>query len=200
MPTPSPTEPGGGPPIERDTQAERRSLVPVALLAAVLAVGIGAVVVAGQRRADEQLAARQAEVEARGAEVMPFDQDATTHRFETTDTGGIQTVAVNDPGTTPPGGTSPTDDQVAMIRAHLAEEQARFAAGDFRDPTAIHGTDMPGTAELAAAARAGTLTIHYEDVPGGARLTYATDDPAVAAALHRWFDAQLADHGTHATG
>ena len=37
----------------------------------------------------EDLAERQAAVAEAGADVMPFDLDATTHVFTTTDNGGI---------------------------------------------------------------------------------------------------------------
>jgi hypothetical protein len=35
-------------------------------------------------------------------------------------------------------------------------------------------------------------------VEAGAKLTYRTSDAKLVAALHRWFDAQLSDHGTDA--
>ncbi len=41
---------------------------------------------------------RQAEVATRGAEVVPFDLEATTHRFRDTPTGGRHTVVADDPG------------------------------------------------------------------------------------------------------
>src|SRR5690606_6813965 len=39
---------------------------------------------------------RQAEVAERGASVMPFDLDATVHRFEPRDDGLVQTVVAHD--------------------------------------------------------------------------------------------------------
>ena len=132
-------------------------------------------------------ASRQEEVAARGAEVMPFDLDATVHTFTETTTGGVQTVTVRDAG---------DDAEVAAIRGHLADEADRFRQGDFSDPAAIHGTDMPGLAELEAGHEA--ITVTYDERPDGARITYRTDDPELVDAIHRWFDAQLADHGDHA--
>jgi hypothetical protein len=133
------------------------------------------------------LAERQAEVAQRGTEVMPFDLDTTTHRFEPTDDGLVQTVLSDDP-----------DDaqQISLIREHLAVEAERFANGDYGDPASIHGEDMPGLAELEAGADA--IAIALEEVTDGARITYATDDPALVDALHRWADAQKTDHGEHA--
>jgi hypothetical protein len=40
---------------------------------------------------------RQGEVAARGAKVMPFDLDQTTHVFQKLDDGGLQKVVVKDP-------------------------------------------------------------------------------------------------------
>lgn len=131
-------------------------------------------------------ATRHDEVAARGAGVMPFDLDRTTHVFEPDPDGGVQTVVADDGD----------DEQVALVRAHLREEADRFARGDFGDPAAIHGHDMPGLAELEAGhAR---IEVGYADVADGARLTYRTTDPGLVDALHRWFAAQLADHGPHA--
>ncbi|MET8258474.1 hypothetical protein [Micromonospora sp. NPDC005205] len=131
---------------------------------------------------------RQADVAERGASVMPFDLERTTHRFTTTDTGGVQTVVADDPQDTT---------QVTLVQQHLSAEVERFRRGDFSDPARIHGTDMPGLATLRA--HGGRITITYEAVPDGARATYATDDAALRDALHHWFDAQVSDHGSHAT-
>jgi hypothetical protein len=56
---------------------------------------------------------------------------------------------------------------------------------------------MPGLAELEAATP-GQIDIAYQEVPAGAELTYRTSDARLVAALHRWFDAQLSDHGADA--
>lgn len=130
---------------------------------------------------------RQETVAERGREVMPFDLDATTHEFVKAPDGGAQTVTSDDP-----------DDatQVALVREHLLAEADAFRAGDFDDPVAIHGPEMPGVAEMAAGA--GDIVVAYDEVAAGARLTYSTDDPHLVDAIHRWFDAQVDDHGAHA--
>ena len=85
----------------------------------------------------DELTQRQESVAAAGAQVMPFDLDATTHIFTDTDTGGIQDVVADDP----------TDvANIEMIEQHLAEEAAKFRTGDFSDPESIHGSTMPGSA------------------------------------------------------
>jgi hypothetical protein len=130
---------------------------------------------------------RQSEVAERGAEVMPFDLAATTHRFTKTSDGGVQTVTADDPN---------DDAQVRLIRQHLVEERARFAEGDFDDPARIHGMDMPGVAELSAGYQ--QISVDYSDVTGGAELRYTTDDVELVDAIHAWFDRQVMDHGDDA--
>jgi hypothetical protein len=133
-------------------------------------------------------ARRQADVAARGADVMPFSLKATTHVFTATSDGGTQRVVAK----------SLTDTkQVDLVRGHLHELQAQFLKGDFSAPTHIHGADMPGLARLKAA-KVGQVAIDYKDVDGGAQLTYRTADPKLVEALHAWFDAQLHDHGSDA--
>jgi hypothetical protein len=116
---------------------------------------------------------------------MPFDLARTTHEFESLPDGGLQTVTAKDPGDTL---------QIRLIREHLRSESERFPRGDFADPMAIHGHDMPGIAELRAGA--GKFEVLYQDVPGGATIRYRAGDSSLVAALHRWFEAQRMDHGT----
>ncbi len=164
----------------------RRSRVVWGLVAAA---AVGALVAGGYVWGARQAAGdRQAVVAARGAEVMPFDLDRTTHVFDRRDDGGVQTVVADDAGDAA---------EVEKIRAHLEAEAEEFRNGRFDDPMAIHGREMPGVAELRAGA--GTMEIRYEDVPDGGRITYATRDPDLVRALHAWFDAQLGDHAEHAT-
>ena len=132
---------------------------------------------------------RQEEVAERGAEVMPFDLEKTTHVFEPTQAGGVQKVVADDPS---------DGEQIALIRAHLREEADAFRRGDLSDPAEIHGQDMPGLEKLEAGAT--KIDIRYSELPDGAQIEYETDDPALGSALHKWFDAQLSDHGGHAEG
>jgi hypothetical protein len=158
------------------------------IVGAALAVTVaGAGYLLGNRPADPSADSRQAEVADRGAEVMPFDLDRTTHVFTGRPDGGTQTVTADDPRDA---------GQVRLIREHLRTEAAAFAQGDFTDPATIHGDGMPGLATL----RAGTdrITVRYRDLPAGGQLTYTTDDQALVDALHDWFAAQVTDHGEHA--
>jgi hypothetical protein len=119
---------------------------------------------------------------------MPFDLERTTHQFTKTGTGGVQTVVADDPQDTT---------QVTLIQQHLTAEVERFRRGDFADPAAIHGNQMPGLQALRA--HGGRITIDYQTTSDGGRVTYTTSDAELRDALHHWFDAQVSDHGAHAT-
>ncbi|HSG48116.1 MAG TPA: hypothetical protein VLA43_09910 [Longimicrobiales bacterium] len=153
-----------------------------------LLVALAALFAAACAGDDADLEQRQADVAEAGADVMPFDLDATTHVFEKLPDGGLQTVVAD------------TDDagQIALIRGHLAEEAERFARGDFHDPAMIHGDDMPGLHALVVGHEG--LEITYAEVERGAEIRFRSQDPALVEALHQWFDAQLMDHGAHAEG
>lgn len=153
-------------------------------LTAALALLAALPVLAQQQHPDT---ARQAEVARRGGHVMPFDLRATTHVFTKTPSGGVQRVVAKDNAHGP---------QVALVRGHLRDIQQQFSRGDYSGPSHIHGHDMPGLAELRASP--GKLSITYREVAAGAELEYRSGDPGIVATLHRWFDAQLADHGADA--
>ena len=183
-------------PESEPTSTDRnwRLVILVAALAVVLAAAVTAVLVVRRHAssdAQSQLAARQAQVEHNGAQVMPFDQNLTTHHFTKTETGGVETVTTNDLNDTT---------QAGLIQGHLQHEQQLFSTGDFSDPMAIHGMAMPGIDDLKQGATQGDLTVTYQSLPDGAQLTYTADTPQLVSALHTWFDAQLMDHGSHATG
>jgi hypothetical protein len=132
---------------------------------------------------------RQEEVAGRGAKVMPFDLEQTTHVFQKLDDGGLQKVVVKHPL---------NKKQIALIQAHLKQGCEKFRKGDFSDPAKIHGEDMPGLAELKAGA--GKIAIRYTALPDGAQIRYQAKDPKLVMAIHQWFAAQLSDHGHHAMG
>lgn len=128
------------------------------------------------------------EIAKRGAQVMPFNLDQTTHVFTKTESGGVQQVIAKEPSCIR---------QIKLIREHLLNLSTAFARGDFSGPAKIHGKGMPGLAELQAA-KIGSIKIEYSELPNGAQLTYSTDNSALISAIHRWFDAQLSDHARHA--
>lgn len=161
----------------------KRLLSPLMIILSI--VGVLLVLAAGC--GGDAAISRQAVVETRGATVMPFDQNLTMHHFVPSDSGGVEMVVVIDPSDV---------QQVDLIRSHLRDEAERFVRGDFSDPAAIHGAAMPGLSVLEAAG--GRLNIGYGNLAGGAQISYASSDPAVIAAIHDWFAAQITDHGAHA--
>ena len=142
-------------------------------------------ILAGPTQASENASkARQEEVTKRGAQVMSFSLERTVHIFAKTKSGGIQQVIVKDKA---------DSQQITLIRKHLSKIAKEFAHGNFSDPAKIHGKDMPGLVELEKA-RPDQLRIVYKKLTKGAQIEYSSDNPALIDAIHRWFDAQLADH------
>ena len=128
------------------------------------------------------------EIAARGSHVMPFDLEKTTHIFTQTPNGGVQQVIAKNKSDT---------EQINLIRAHLSEVFNEFKHGNFSNPEKIHGTNMPGLAELKAA-QPGQIQFEYEELPDGAQITYSTGVEKLKHAIYQWFDAQLSDHARHA--
>ena len=128
--------------------------------------------------------------EEREVQVMPFDLDKTMHIFSDTAFGGVQQViAVN----------SNDFQEIQLIQEHLLEQSQRFSVGDFGDPSYLHGDAMPGLAGLIEAAKEGLLTVRYEALPNGATISYSSENPQTIIDIHLWFQAQVSDHGSHAT-
>lgn len=130
---------------------------------------------------------RQAHVHHMSHEVMPFDMAKTQHIFVMTEQGGVQRVVVR---------SADARDQITLIQQHLQHEAMRFQQGDYSDPAALHGKDMPGLKELAASAS--KIKVSYTALPLGGAITFATNDIRMLTAIHRWFGAQLSEHGADA--
>jgi hypothetical protein len=129
----------------------------------------------------------QAHVHGMSHSVMPFDMAKTMHVFKMTETGGVQRVIVKDRSYA---------DQVVLIQQHLREEAERLQRGDYSDPAKLHGVTMPGLKELQLGAQ--RVKVSYSDLPNGAEITFETTDPHLLTAIHRWFGAQLSEHGSDA--
>ncbi len=160
-----------------------RRIAAVLAAAAIAGLGVAAAVTFGGEGTS-----RQEVVAQRGASVMPFSLDSTTHVFDKDPTGGTQRVVAHDPG---------DRTEIRLIRQHLREEAAAFRRGEFADPASIHGDDMPGLAALNAGFQ--RIEVRFRDLPDGAEITYRTSDSLLAAAIGAWFDAQLNDHGNDAS-
>lgn len=129
----------------------------------------------------------QERVHGMSHEVMPFDMSKTRHIFAMSDSGGVQKVVARD---------AADKDQIALIRRHLRHEADAFSKGDYGDPTQLHGAAMPGLADVRA--NAANIRVTYADLPNGAELTFSTHELHVVTAIHRWFGAQLSEHGADA--
>ena len=119
--------------------------------------------------------------------VMPFDVAKTVHIFKMTESGGVERVIAKD---------RTYADQVLLIRQHLRKEAERFQHGDYSDPATLHGGTMPGLKDLQLGAR--RVKVSYSDLSDGAEITFQTTDPHLLTAIHRWFGAQLSEHGADA--
>lgn len=130
----------------------------------------------------------QEHVHRHGHEVMPFDLSRTIHIFRMTEDGGTQKVVMRD------GSSDP--EQVHMIQHHLMMEAAEFQKGNFADPAQLHGAAMPGLREMQAAAP--RMQITYRALANGAEIRFHAKDIKQITAVHRWFGAQLSEHGADA--
>jgi len=130
---------------------------------------------------------KQEHVHHMGQSVMPFDLAKTTHIFQMTDSGGVERVVIRD---------ATARDQVPLVQAHLQHEAEAFQRGDYSDPTSLHGADMPGLKDLQRGAA--HIKVSYSTLPTGAEITFETTDRHLLTAIHRWFGAQLSEHGADA--
>ena len=55
---------------------------------------------------------------------------------------------------------------------------------------------MPGLKELQKGAL--LVKVSYSELPDGAEITFETTDLHLLTAIHRWFGAQLSEHGADA--
>jgi hypothetical protein len=124
-------------------------------------------------------------VNARGAAVMGFDQDKTTHQFRLHADGGAVNIFVKDAAD-----TASRD----AIRSHLPHIASMFGAGDFNAPMLIHATKVPGTDAMAAAKD--RIRFVYVETPQGGRLDLITTDPVAVHAIHEFMRFQISDHKT----
>lgn len=130
----------------------------------------------------------QEHVHGHGHEVMPFDLARTLHIFRMTEDGGIEQVVTR--------GDAADAEQVQLIQHHLMMEAAAFQKGDFTDPAQLHGATMPGLQELQSGAA--RIRISYRPLPNGAEIRFKSSDIRLITAIHRWFGAQLSEHGADA--
>jgi hypothetical protein len=126
------------------------------------------------------------DLDQRGAMVMGFDQQKTTHHFYLYEDGGAIRVTAKDPA------DAASRD---AIRLHLAHIAMMFGEGDFQDPMLVHDrADVPGTAEMVRLAD--KISYRYYEIPDGGLVEITTVDPAAVKAVHEFLTFQIRDHQT----
>ena len=122
----------------------------------------------------------------RGAMVMGFDQDKTTHHFHLYADGGSIAVTANDPA------DAKNRD---AIRSHLPHISMMFSDGNFESPMLVHDSaTVPGTKVMAA--RKAKIAYRYVETPAGGRVDIVTSDKEALAAVHEFLKYQIAEHKT----
>jgi hypothetical protein len=121
----------------------------------------------------------------RGAEAMGFDQDATTHHFKLSPTGGSIEVTVKDQADAP---------TITAVRSHLQSIAAEFAAGRFDKPFQTHGEVPPGVPEMQRNKQ--SIRYRYEDLPHGGAVRIETKDTHLLDAVHAFLRYQITEHQT----
>ena len=128
---------------------------------------------------------KDADLKARGARAMGFDQDKATHRFVLTSTGGMIEVEAD----------KPIDLDVRdAIRAHLSTIAREFAAGSFDAPFATHAEMPPGVEELRRLRS--RITYTFERTDRGGRVRIVSANPDAVRAVHTFLRYQIAEHRT----
>ncbi len=138
-----------------------------------------------QQTTTQQSAHDHAQMNHRGAHVMGFDQDKTTHHFLLFEDGGAIDVSVKD---------AADKTNLDAIRAHLPHIAMKFGEGDFEAPALVHATDVPGTKDLAALKA--KLSWKYVETAKGGRVDIVTTDAAALSAVHAFLKYQIEDHKT----
>jgi hypothetical protein len=132
-------------------------------------------------------ATQQEHVHQMSHTVMPFDVSVTLHIFKMTEQGGIERVITR---------KADMSNQVALIQQHLRHEAEEFQKGNYSDPAMLHGENMPGLNELQEGAS--HIKVSYTALQNGAEITFETTNLHLLTAIHRWFGAQLSEHGADA--
>ena len=128
---------------------------------------------------------KDAQLKARGAAAMGFDQDAAEHHFVLLDGGGAIEVHAT------------RADDVATreaVRSHLQEIARDFAQGMFDKPFATHAQTPPGVPAMERLKHA--IRYSYEDTLRGGRVRISSSDREAIAAIHAFLRYQIVEHKT----
>jgi hypothetical protein len=104
-------------------------------------------------------------MDKRGAMVMGFDQQQTTHHFLLFTDGGAIDVGVKD---------GADRKNLEASRSHLPHIAAMFGAGNFEAPMLVHDSkNVPGAKEMAASKD--RIQYRYVETTAGGRVDASTD-------------------------
>jgi hypothetical protein len=152
------------------------------LAAVVLAISF----IAMPRAAGQDPHAGMAGMNQRGAMVMGFDQQKTTHHFYLYEDGGAIDISVND--------AADTANRDA-IRSHLPHIAMLFGQGNFDAPMLVHDSkNVPGTAEMTRLKD--KISYKYVESTKGGRVDIVTTEPVALTAVHDFLRFQITDHKT----
>jgi hypothetical protein len=128
---------------------------------------------------------KDADLKARGAAAMGFEQDAAEHHFLLYEDGGaIEVTAVR-------GDDAATR---TAVRRHLQIIAKDFANGTFDKPFATHAETPAGVMTMQQLRK--SLTYQYEETARGGRVRIKTTDPAALAGVHAFLRYQIVEHKT----
>jgi hypothetical protein len=144
-----------------------------------------AIVLSAPALASAQSPDHHAQMLARGAHAMGFDQARTTHHFYLYEDGGAIQVTVND---------VKDAENLAAIRSHLPHLVTMFGSGDFSMPGFIHDRPVPGSAVMAQ--NKDHIAYVYEEMPGGGRVRVITRFAPALQGVHEFMRFQITDHKT----
>src|SRR5215472_3897907 len=119
-------------PSRASIEGRRRGLMSRKLqLALIVAIALVMIKAKAQHQHD------MSSLSERGAQVMGFSQEKTTHHFELNQDGGVIEARANN-----------LKDAATLgeIRGHFGHIAKMFAAGDFNAPMLVHAQNVPGTA------------------------------------------------------
>lgn len=120
-----------------------------------------------------------------GSALVPYDSQRVLETFSKTVHGGIMHLVAK---------SAADGDQIKRIQQYFRQTAAEYMKGDFSSTERFHGMDMPGLAQMKAA-KAGDIRYEYKALKNGGQIHFSTEYPPLLAALHRWFDTQIQEHG-----
>ena len=146
----------------------------------IVAISLSATALASAQSQDHH-----AQMNARGAHAMGFDQTRTTHHFYLYEDGGAIEVTVNDVKDL---------ENLTAIRTHLPHLVTMFGSGDFSMPGFIHDRPVPGSDVMTQ--NKDSIAYVYEEIPGGGRVRVTTRASSALKGVHDFMRFQITDHKT----